>query len=223
MQELSVQKNDVNGSAHGKIVFLHFDSTDHAGHIFGYPSPGYSKAVFEADNFTQSVFEFFRKNLPKEFINATTFIVASDHGVSHYGHGDGGIKELYVPIFMWGSGIVKEQSHPLLRKLDSKSGYQILLNQLDICPLIASLLGIKTPSNSMVSSQGPQILTLILQATIERIKSTSFFPFVASEREEPWVVEDLLQETDQLVRALSKLSNMNSFPRSKSISERKIA
>ncbi|VDK84251.1 unnamed protein product [Dibothriocephalus latus] len=208
VQELSVQKNDVNGSACGKIVFLHFDSTDHAGHVSGYPSPGYVKAVVEADNFAQSVFDFFRKNIPQELMNATTFIVTSDHGVSEYGHGGGSLNEVYVPIFMWGSGIVGEQFHPVLRKPDSKSGYPILLNQIDICPLLASLLGIKMPSNSM--------------ATIERIKSTSFFPFLVSGGEEPRVVQDLLEETNQLVRTLSKLRNMNSFPRSMSIGKHKI-
>uniref|UniRef100_A0A0X3P1B0 GPI ethanolamine phosphate transferase 1 n=1 Tax=Schistocephalus solidus TaxID=70667 RepID=A0A0X3P1B0_SCHSO len=234
LRELSPQRNSANDSTHGKIVFFNFASIDLADHIEGYSTPDYLKAVVQADNFVYAVYHFFQQRLSKELMNAMTFIVTADHGVLKYGgHGGDSVNEIYVPIFIWGGGIVREKSLPIMRRLDSISGYQILLNQVDICPLIASILGIKIPSNSMGSLpvelldvsparklqlllSNNRHLQSLLEATIERIKSTSFFPFLTTEREEPLMMQPRLHETEQLIHEQRRMegrliSRLNSF------------
>ncbi|KAL7064604.1 hypothetical protein AAHC03_04851 [Spirometra sp. Aus1] len=224
-KELSSQNDEVNKSTRGKIVFFNFASTDLADHIGGYSTPEYLEAVIQADAFVYAVFDTFQRELPEELMNVTTFIVTSDHGVLKFGgHGGDSVSEAYVPIFLWGSGIVRGQSGPPLETLDSKSGYPILLNQVDICPLIAGLLGIRIPTNSMgrlpvdvLDISPPRKLELLLannrhlwsllEATIERTKSTSFFPFLTAEREEPWKMKDLFHETEQLIREHKQTEN----------------
>ncbi|BHF64319.1 hypothetical protein SprV_0200732100 [Sparganum proliferum] len=225
VKELSSQNDEVNKSTRGKIVFFNFASTDLADHTRGYSTPEYLEAVIRADAFAYAVFDTFQRRLPEEVMNVTTFIVTSDHGVLTFGgHGGDSVNEAYVPIFLWGSGIVRGESRPLSETLDSKSGYPILLNQVDICPLIAGLLGIRIPTNSMgrlpvdvLDISPPRKLELLLannrhlwsllEATIERTKSTSFFPFLTAERENPWKMKDLFHETEQLVEVHKQTEN----------------
>lgn len=68
----------------------------------------------------------------------TVYIFTSDHGMTNWGsHGDGSEHETSVPFLAWGSGI-------------EKSLVQQDLLQIDIAPLISSLIGINIPINSMV-------------------------------------------------------------------------
>ena len=68
------------------ITFLHFDNVDHAGHVAGYGSESYEKAVQEVDKCLGLVYDAYAK---KGRIESTLFICVTDHGHSLTG-GHGG-------------------------------------------------------------------------------------------------------------------------------------
>lgn len=68
----------------------------------------------------------------------TAYIFTADHGMTDWGsHGDGSTYETETPFIAWGAGIKPDRA--------SKD-----INQADIAPLIASLIGINYPANSIV-------------------------------------------------------------------------
>lgn len=67
----------------------------------------------------------------------TTFIFTADHGMTNWGsHGSGSVDETHVPVLAWGAGIKRGQKHTI--------------RQTDITPLMAALIGINIPTNSLV-------------------------------------------------------------------------
>lgn len=72
--------------------------------------------------------------------NKTAYIFTADHGMTDWGsHGDGSSFETETPFIAWGAGInyINKQND---------------INQADIAPLIATLIGINYPINSIVSN-----------------------------------------------------------------------
>lgn len=86
---------------------------------------------YNIKQFTNVVDDYFKDNL-------TTYVFTSDHGMTDWGaHGDGSEHETHVPFIAWGAGIegnVTQQD----------------INQTDIAVLLASVIGINIPVNSMV-------------------------------------------------------------------------
>lgn len=70
----------------------------------------------------------------------TAFIFTADHGMTDWGsHGSGSPFETETPFVAWGAGIRTDKE-----RRD--------VNQADIAPLIATLIGINYPSNSIVTA-----------------------------------------------------------------------
>lgn len=68
----------------------------------------------------------------------TAYIFTADHGMTDWGsHGSGSAFETVVPVIAWGAGISKG------RKQDIK--------QNDLAPLMAALIGLNIPTNSLVT------------------------------------------------------------------------
>ncbi|KAJ9592076.1 hypothetical protein L9F63_001385 [Diploptera punctata] len=85
----------------------------------------------------------------------TCYIFTADHGMTHSGsHGTGHPNETKVPLVAWGAGIhgprsanQNELSSPTSWGLSHIGRYDI--NSIDLAPLLASLIGIPFPANSM--------------------------------------------------------------------------
>lgn len=118
----------------GNLFFLHLLGIDTAGHAFKPQSKEYISNIEMVDaniNMTYNLFEDVFKD------KSTTYIFTSDHGMTNWGsHGAGSDHETETPVVAWGAGI----------KINKKRRD---IQQIDVAPLIASLLGINIPINSL--------------------------------------------------------------------------
>ncbi|XP_023024700.2 GPI ethanolamine phosphate transferase 1 isoform X1 [Leptinotarsa decemlineata] len=118
----------------GNLFFLHLLGIDTAGH-------GYKPHSMEYKNNIKLVDENIEKLVAlveSVFIDkATAYVFTSDHGMTDWGsHGAGSPHETEAPIIAWGAG---------LRENNERQD----INQTDIAPLLASLIGINIPTNSL--------------------------------------------------------------------------
>ncbi|CAJ0960589.1 unnamed protein product, partial [Mesorhabditis belari] len=115
-------------------IFLHLLGIDTNGHGHKPHSKEYLDNLRFVDEEIRKTSE-----LVEEFFgdSRTTFIMTADHGMTDWGsHGAGSESEVNTPFVAWGSGI-------------AKTGVNISLAQVDIAPLLATLLGTAIPTNSI--------------------------------------------------------------------------
>lgn len=131
---LNNNKNSEVFEQSGNIFFLHLLGLDTAGHAF----KPYSKQYIDNINFVDSNVKYMTNLFKNKFNdNLTTFLFTADHGMTNWGsHGSGLDHETFTPIIAWGSGI-------------KRSNIQKDINQIDIAPLISSLIGINYPTNNL--------------------------------------------------------------------------
>ncbi len=111
----------VRDKAHDpKILYLHFDGPDEAGHAYGYGTPEYKKAVEKSDEYIGKIYDAYVNN---GWGDDTLFITVSDHGHKlTRGHGGWNIHERQVTIAVSGGlGNVKKGSFGVASTLDVAS------------------------------------------------------------------------------------------------------
>ncbi|NXQ91874.1 PIGN transferase, partial [Nyctibius grandis] len=137
------------------VLFLHLLGIDTNGHAHRPNSREYKENIKKVDEGVKeiaSMIENFYGNDGK-----TAFILTSDHGMTDWGsHGAGHPSETLTPLIVWGAGVnypqkvtsqvfednfLKEWKLEKLKRLD--------VNQADIAPLMASLIGVPFPLNSV--------------------------------------------------------------------------
>ncbi|XP_075273269.1 GPI ethanolamine phosphate transferase 1 isoform X3 [Opisthocomus hoazin] len=137
------------------VLFLHLLGIDTNGHAHRPNSREYKENIKKVDEGVKeiaSMIENFYGNDGK-----TAFILTSDHGMTDWGsHGAGHPSETLTPLIVWGAGVnypqkvtsqffednfLKEWKLEGLKRLD--------VNQADIAPLMASLIGVPFPLNSV--------------------------------------------------------------------------
>ncbi|XP_056631066.1 GPI ethanolamine phosphate transferase 1-like [Diorhabda sublineata] len=120
--------------AQGNIYFLHLLGIDTAGHGYKPHSREYKNNIKLVDSNVERISKLFN-SIYKD--NLTAFVFTADHGMTDWGsHGAGTNHETEVPLVAWGAGIRKNH----LRRD---------VNQIDIAPLLSSLIGINIPINSL--------------------------------------------------------------------------
>ncbi|KAK6022704.1 phosphatidylinositolglycan class [Ostertagia ostertagi] len=117
-----------------QVFFLHLLGLDTNGHGNKPHSKEYLDNIQVVDRGierTQQVFnEFFNDE-------ATAFVMTADHGMTDWGsHGAGSDDEVLTPFVAWGAGL-------------QKGGATSTISQVDLTPLLASLIGVAVPVNSM--------------------------------------------------------------------------
>ncbi|XP_074998631.1 GPI ethanolamine phosphate transferase 1 isoform X8 [Calonectris borealis] len=137
------------------VLFLHLLGIDTNGHAHRPNSREYKENIKKVDEGVKeiaSMIDNFYGNDGK-----TAFVLTSDHGMTDWGsHGAGHPSETLTPLIVWGAGVnypqkvtsqffednfLKEWKLENLKRLD--------VNQADIAPLMASLIGVPFPLNSV--------------------------------------------------------------------------
>ncbi|XP_062986337.1 GPI ethanolamine phosphate transferase 1 [Elgaria multicarinata webbii] len=137
------------------VFFLHLLGIDTNGHAHRPHSREYRNNIRTVDEGVKqmvSVIEDFYGN-----DGNTAFILTSDHGMTDWGtHGAGHPSETLTPLVAWGAGINYPQRVTSQRfgdeflkewKLETLKRQDV--NQADIAPLMASLIGVSFPLNSV--------------------------------------------------------------------------
>jgi len=139
------------------VFFLHLLGLDTTGHAYRPYSKEYLHNIKVVD---QGVAEITK--LVEDFYGdgQTAFVFTADHGMTDWGsHGDGDPDSTRTPLIAWGSGVAKPQIYPDERApgheddfsqdwhLDHVRRHDVA--QADVAPLMAYLLGLDFPVNSV--------------------------------------------------------------------------
>jgi len=134
------------------MIFVHLLGMDLVGHRKLPGHPVYESAIRRLDagvaELVRHIEEFYGHD------GRTAFIFTSDHGMSDRGsHGDGDPACTQTPLIAWGAGLSGPQvvSGAAAASMGGKYGQlkRRDVEQADLCPLMAALLGIPTPLNSV--------------------------------------------------------------------------
>lgn len=136
------------------VFFFHLLGLDTTGHAYRPHSSEYMRNIQVVDNIVQQLESLFSEHYPD---GGTSFIFTADHGMSAIGnHGDGDPDNTRTPLIAWGRGIRGPLPDSSPSSHDSYSlpwGLNHLLRrdveQADIAALMASVLGINWPVNSV--------------------------------------------------------------------------
>lgn len=146
----------------GTVFFLHLLGLDTTGHFYRPLSPEYVGNTIVVDAIAREV----EKLMDDFFQNdgKTAYVFTADHGMSLKGnHGDGDPHNTRTPLVAWGAGVrgpraatSQQQQEPELEQ--EKDAYfanwhlddtaRVDVDQADITPLMATLLGVPVPANS---------------------------------------------------------------------------
>ncbi|KAF8840654.1 PigN-domain-containing protein [Paxillus ammoniavirescens] len=136
------------------IFFLHLLGLDTTGHSYRPHSKEYMNNIQVVDNIVRETEKLFLQFYDDE---ETSFIFTADHGMSKIGnHGDGDPDNTRTPLVVWGKGVRGPVPDSTPSSHDDYSRpweLEHLLRrdvwQADIAPLMASLIGIDWPANSV--------------------------------------------------------------------------
>ncbi|XP_062297378.1 GPI ethanolamine phosphate transferase 1 [Scomber scombrus] len=138
------------------VLFLHLLGIDTNGHAHRPMSQEYQENIGLVDagvsELVSMVEDFFG------YDGRTAYVFTSDHGMTDWGsHGAGHPSETLTPLVVWGAGVHNAQrvTEPQLYKDDYLQDWKLEhlqrvdVNQADIAPLMASLIGVPIPVNSV--------------------------------------------------------------------------
>lgn len=158
------------------IFFLHLLGIDTNGHAHRPMSQEYLDNIGLVDTGVShlvSVLEDFFGHDGK-----TAYVFTSDHGMTNWGsHGAGHPSETLTPLVVWGAGVqgAKTVTEPqpysdgYLKDWKLEHIQRVDVNQADIAPLMASLIGVPIPVNSV------GVLPLLYLNNTHRFKAESMY------------------------------------------------
>ncbi|CAJ2513751.1 Uu.00g018700.m01.CDS01 [Anthostomella pinea] len=138
------------------VFFLHLLGLDTAGHGFRPYSKEYLNNIKVVDDGVREITDLIQKFYADD---RTAFVFTADHGMSDWGsHGDGHPDNTRTPLIAWGSGVAKPVVHPDAVApghdhyssdwdLDQVQRHDV--QQADVAALMAYLLGVEFPANSV--------------------------------------------------------------------------
>ncbi|KAI0777833.1 alkaline phosphatase-like protein [Trametes elegans] len=136
------------------FFFLHLGGLDTAGHFHRPHSKEYMRGIQVVDDIVEQTEQLFNEFYAD---SESAFVFTADHGMSRIGtHGDGHPDNAYTPLIAWGKGVRGPLPDSTPSSHDAYSepwGLSHLLRvdvaQVDVCVLLASLVGVNMPVNSV--------------------------------------------------------------------------
>lgn len=168
-----LQESETNATLHALvhqdrvIFFLHLLGLDSNGHAHRPHAPEYYQNMALVDKGVRAIHSLFEDYFKD---NGTAYIFTSDHGMGDQGaHGDGHPTNTRTPLVAWGAGIRKpeHQTRDSDPRNDINTGFSAKkeeefsrnwglahlarhdVEQADVAPLLASLIGVPVPVNSV--------------------------------------------------------------------------
>ncbi|XP_060806463.1 GPI ethanolamine phosphate transferase 1 [Amyelois transitella] len=131
------------------IFFLHLLGTDTSGHTHKPKSPNFLSTVKFVDDGISRIEKIIREFYNND--NKTTFLMTSDHGMTDWGsHGAGLEHETQTPYVLWGAGVKQTKQVQIDPQTNQMSfEHRLDINQADLSPLMATILSIPVPVNSV--------------------------------------------------------------------------
>ncbi|XP_028288277.1 GPI ethanolamine phosphate transferase 1 [Parambassis ranga] len=158
------------------VFFLHLLGIDTNGHAHRPMSQEYLDNVGLVDagvaELVSIVEDFFGQD------GRTAYVFTSDHGMTNWGsHGAGHPSETLTPLVVWGAGVNHAQrvtepqpySDGYLQGWNLEHLRRVDVNQADIAPLMASLIGVPIPVNSV------GVLPLLYLNNTDQFKAESMY------------------------------------------------
>ncbi|XP_034080836.1 GPI ethanolamine phosphate transferase 1 [Gymnodraco acuticeps] len=158
------------------ILFLHLLGIDTNGHAHRPMSKEYLDNIGLVDtgvaDLVSMVEDFFDHD------GRTAYVFTSDHGMTNWGsHGAGHPSETLTPLVAWGAGVKNAQkvtaaqpyNDGFLQDWKLEHLQRVDVNQADIAPLMASLIGVPFPVNSV------GVLPLLYLNNSDQFKAESIY------------------------------------------------
>ena len=136
------------------VFFLHLLGHDTNGHAYGPQSKEYAENTRYIDERVKALEAKFGEFYGDE---ETAWVFTADHGMTDgRSHGDGDPQNTMTPLIVWGAGVRKPEyilenvpnGHDEYSRGWGMAATRVDVNQADLCPLMAALLGIPIPVNS---------------------------------------------------------------------------
>ena len=154
---------DAQLRAQGLVIFLHLLGLDTTGHTYRPKSAEYVGNLIVVDAVVEQV-EAMLADFYGEDSDGTAFVFSADHGMSNKGnHGDGEPDNTRTPLVVWGAGVrgprAQEGVQSWRKDQERQDSYYAQwgeldglwredVDQADVTPLMAALLGLRMPANS---------------------------------------------------------------------------
>lgn len=137
------------------VFFLHLLGIDTNGHAHRPSSREYKDNIKKVDDGVKEIVSIFKHFYGDD--GKTAFVFTSDHGMTDWGsHGAGHPSETLTPFVTWGAGIkfpqnvsAQQYEDEFLKEWRLENWKRQDINQADIAPLMASLIGVPFPLNSV--------------------------------------------------------------------------
>ena len=88
-----------------KLLFIHFDEVDHAGHLYGWGSKEYYEAMLSTDH---DVREIYTRLEERDLLKNSLFIITADHGGIETSHGGNSEEEMTSFFAITGDGLADD-------------------------------------------------------------------------------------------------------------------
>ncbi|ORX85434.1 PigN-domain-containing protein [Basidiobolus meristosporus CBS 931.73] len=188
------------------VFFLHLLGLDTNGHAYRPSSDEYLNNIRYVDDGIRKMVEMVENFYGHD--GKTSYVLTADHGMGNRGsHGDGHPDNTRTPLIAWGAGVKKPNLESPTGHDDFSADWELShvqrndVKQADIAPLMASLVGLNYPVNSV------GVLPLNYLENSPQFKAESSYVNAKQILEQYLVKNAMKEKTEFAFKPFSPLSN----------------